>query len=192
MWFINLAILIICLIKVLFYGDPYIIEGSKASKNLKSKISIAESQFKNNKDPETAFESFSLCLNCFGISLPKTRVERCVSFIWQFIRMILYGIIGKLFAKTNLYKPRSDILCSAKELAHIYHRLNQISLTSGLDDQNGFLISLCSINTMEVAENIIEPHHIAEVYFTAALRAKAGLLKFMSRLEIILLKFLSC
>lgn len=186
MWLVNLAILICCLIKLLFYGDPYIIEGSKASIILETKKKIAESQFKNNQKPETTFESFCLCLSCFGVNLPKTRVERYISITWKFIRMIMYGTIGKLIARrTNFFKSRSDMLYSAREMALIYHRLNQISLTSGLDEQNGLLTSLCSINMVEVAANVMEPQHVAEVYLTAALRAKRGLLKFISRYNVI-------
>lgn len=182
MWLINLAILAFCLIKILFYGEPYIVQGSKASSNLENKKKLAETQFQSNKDPVIAFESFCSCLSCFDIKLPKTRFDRCISITWQFIRMFMYGTIGKFIAKrTNLYKSRSDALHSARELAIIYHRLNQISLTSNLDEQNGLSISLCSINMTEVAASIMEPHHVAEVYLTAALHAKRGLLKFVSR-----------
>lgn len=184
MWLINLTILTFCLVKILFYGEPYIVKGTKASSNLESRKKLAETQFQSNKDPLIAFESYSSCLTCFDIKLPKTKLERSISIIWQFIRMIMYGTIGKLIAKkTNFYKSRTDVLESAKELALVYHRLNQISLTSNVQEQNGLLMSLYAINMTEIASGIMEPDQVAEVYLAGALRAKKGFLKFLSRYD---------
>lgn len=190
MWLINIAILLFCLIRILFYGEPYIIEGSKSSTNLEKTKKSAETLFQDSKDPTTTFERFSSCLSCFDVKLPKTKFDRYISITWQFIRMFMYGTFGKLVAKrTNSSKSKSDVLYSARELAFIYHRLNQISLTSKIDEKNGLLMSLCSINMTEVAANVMEPHDVAEIYLTAALRAKRSFFKFVSRYQIFFRNF---
>lgn len=65
-----------------------------------------------------------------------------------------------------------EALSSAKELALVYHRLNQLHLTSNMKDSNGLMFALCSVNLAEAAGSTIEPENLMDIYLTAALRVK--------------------
>lgn len=107
-----------------------------------------------------------------------SRLERLTSTAWQFIRMGLHRMwIGRFLSRRNggLFKSeanRSEALSSAKELALVYHRMNQLHLTSNMKDSNGLMLSLCSVNMAEAAGNLMEPENLMEIYLTAALRVK--------------------
>jgi sterol regulatory element-binding transcription factor 1 len=118
------------------------------------------------------------CLQIFGLSLPVTRLERLSATSWQFIRMGLHRMwIGRFLSRRNggLFKSeahRADALNSAKELALVYHRLNQLNLSTNMKDSNGLMLSLCSVNMAEAAGGMMEPENLMEIYLTAALRVK--------------------
>lgn len=85
--------------------------------------------------------------------------------------------IGRFLSRRNggLFNgeaQRSEALSSAKELSLVYHRLNQLHLTSNIKDPNGLVLSLCAVNTAEAAGNAMEPENLMEIYLTAALRVK--------------------
>lgn len=62
-------------------------------------------------------------------------------------------------------------LSSVKELALVYHRLNQLDLASG-SSSGGLLLSLAAVNLGEAAYNHMPAEEMAEIYITAALRVK--------------------
>ena len=76
---------------------------------------------------------------------------------------------------------RTELRTTAKEVALLYHRLHQLHLT-GLDgsgessrffsDAMGATLSLSAVNLAESAGPAIDPFIFAEIYVTAALRAK--------------------
>lgn len=107
-----------------------------------------------------------------------SRFERLTATSWQFIRMGLHRMwIGRFLSRRNggLFKPetnRIEALSSAKELALVYHRLNQLHLSSNLKDSNGLMFSLCSVNLAEAAGCTMEPENLMEIYLTTALRVK--------------------
>lgn len=68
--------------------------------------------------------------------------ERITGTGWQFVRMVLHRMwIGRFLSRRNggLFKPEStrlEALNSAKELALVYHRLNQLHLSSNMKGDN--------------------------------------------------------
>ena len=107
-----------------------------------------------------------------------SRFERLTSTGWQFIRMGLHRLwIGRFLSQRNggLFKSeanRSEALSSAKELALVYHRMNQLHLSSNMKDSNGLMMALSSVNLAEAAGSLMEPSNLIEIYLTAALRVK--------------------
>jgi sterol regulatory element-binding transcription factor 1 len=107
-----------------------------------------------------------------------SRFERLSATGWQFIRMGLHRMwIGRFLSRRNggLFKSeanRIEALSSAKELALVYHRMNQLHLSSNMKDSNGLMFALCSVNMAEAAGNTMEPENLMEIYLTAALRVK--------------------
>lgn len=136
---------------------------------------MQESQQGKSKE---SYDELTRCLQSFGFSLPSSRLERLSSTGWQFIRMGLHRMwIGRFLSRRNggLFKSeanRAEALSSAKELALVYHRMNQLHLTSNMKDSNGLMLSLCSVNMAEAAGNMMEPENLMEIYLTAALRVK--------------------
>lgn len=167
--------------KILAYGDPYIETGSKAETDYRNAKKSAETDFKLKNDHMKAYESYGTCLKFFDLDLPKNKLEKILSTFWQLIRMTLHQLyIGKWISrKANASKSRSDALNSAKELAFVYHRLNQINLTSNIQDNNGLMLSFYAVNMAEAANSIMKPQHMAEIYLTAALRVKKTYPRFL-------------
>lgn len=92
--------------------------------------------------------------------------------------------IGRFLSRRNggLFAPeaqRLEALGSAKELALVYHRLNQLHLTSNMKHANGLMVSLCAVNMAEAAGTTMEPQNLMEIYLTAALRVKRTYPKFL-------------
>lgn len=85
--------------------------------------------------------------------------------------------IGRFLSRRNggLFKSeanRAEALSSAKELALVYHRMNQLHLSTNMKDSNGLMLALCSVNMAEAAGNMMESENLMEIYLTAALRVK--------------------
>uniref|UniRef100_A0A336LMT3 CSON007413 protein n=1 Tax=Culicoides sonorensis TaxID=179676 RepID=A0A336LMT3_CULSO len=145
-------------------------------------LQAAEVKFSSNICSSKLYDEYCSCLSILGLKLPKLKLERSVCIVWQFFRIVLFAIFGKFITKkTNYSKDKLDILYSAKQLALVYHRLNQLSLSSNIDEKNGLLTSLYSINMTEVASSIMEPAQVVEIYLTAALRASKDVCKFFGR-----------
>lgn len=125
-----------------------------------------------------SYDELKRCLQLFGFSLPTSRLERFTATTWQFIRIGLHRMwIGRFLSRRNggLFKSeanRAEALSSAKELALVYHRMNQLHLSSNMKDSNGLLLSLSALNLAEAAGNMMEPENLMEIYMTAALRVK--------------------
>ncbi|XP_055682890.1 sterol regulatory element-binding protein 1 isoform X2 [Lutzomyia longipalpis] len=189
LWFVNVIIAWFCLIKMLVYGDPVLNSKSKvASEFLRHKKS-ADTQFKAGNAVE-AYEEYKECLQIFGLSLPTSRLECFMANSWQYIRTLLHRLwIGRWLSRKagGLFCPpqvRTEALTSAREIALIYHRLNQLHLATDMKDPHGLLLSLCSVNMADAASQIMPPDELMEIYLTAALRVKQTyprFLKFFSR-----------
>lgn len=88
---------------------------------------------------------------------------------------------GGLFCSEG---QRKEALASARELALIFNRLNQLHLTSKINDSHGLVMSLFAINMTEVAASLLTPHELASIFITSALRVKRSYpryLKFFGR-----------
>lgn len=117
--------------------------------------------------------------------MPSTRLESFTLTTWQFIRLFFHRIwIGRMLSRKagGLFcseEQRKEALASARELALIFNRLNQLHLTSKINDSHGLVMSLYAINMTEVAAHLLTPNELASIYITSALRVKRSYPKYL-------------
>jgi sterol regulatory element-binding transcription factor 1 len=203
-WMANIVLLISCLVKLLIFGDPVLVTKSKASieywKHKKQsntdfeRVSYAGSLVRTHffnfpplqGNQHASFQQLKRCLQCFGLQLPATRFECLTSTSWQFIRMFLHRIwIGRWLSRkagggffSGNSPKRMEALSSAKEIALVYHRLNQLHLTMNMSEPYGLMLSLYAVNAAEAASDLMLPEDMIEIYITAAMRVKHTYPKF--------------
>ncbi|XP_058985053.1 sterol regulatory element-binding protein 1 [Musca domestica] len=189
LWTMNILVMLMCMIKLLVYGDPLLASQTQASEAYWKHKKLAEQYF-NTGDSKNAYSEYLRCLQVFGISLPSTRLESFTLTSWQFIRLFFHRIwIGRVLSRKagGLFcseEQRKEALASARELALIFNRLNQLHLTSKINDSHGLVMSLYAINMTEVAAHLLTPSELASIFITSALRVKRSYpsyLKFFGR-----------
>nr|XP_040240589.2 sterol regulatory element-binding protein 1 [Anopheles coluzzii] len=174
---VNLMFLAFCLVRMLVYGDPVLLPRSRASTDYWKHKRQSDVEFRRG-NADASYREAKLCLQSFGLSLPSTRVQRVSATAWQFVRMFFHRLyIGRWLSRRTggLFKPEGDrmhALHSARELALLYHRLNQLHLVTNRTDANGLMMSLCAVNMAETAASVISVDDTIEIYLLAALRVK--------------------
>lgn len=155
---------------------------SKKYKGNKHKLTV---NFYAQGDSKNAYTEYLRCLQIFGISLPSTRLESFTLSSWQFIRLFFHRIwIGRVLSRKagGLFcseEQRKEALASARELALVFNRLNQLHLTSKINDSHGLVMSLYAINMTEVAAHLLTPNELASIFITSALRVKRSYPKYL-------------
>ncbi|XP_049284991.1 sterol regulatory element-binding protein 1 [Anopheles funestus] len=174
---VNFMFLAFCLVRMLVYGDPVLLPRSRASTDYWKHKRQSDVEFRRG-NADASYREAKLCLQSFGLSLPSTRFERVSTTAWQFVRMFFHRLyIGRWLSRRTggLFKPegeRMHALHSARELALLYHRLNQLHLVTNRTDANGLMMSLCAVNMAETAASVISVDDTIEIYLLAALRVK--------------------
>ncbi|XP_035906803.1 sterol regulatory element-binding protein 2 [Anopheles stephensi] len=174
---VNFMFLAFCLVRMLVYGDPILLPRSRASTDYWKHKRQSDVEFRRG-NADASYREAKLCLQSFGLSLPSTRFERVSTTAWQFVRMFFHRLyIGRWLSRRTggLFKPegeRMHALHSARELALLYHRLNQLHLVTNRTDANGLMMSLCAVNMAETAASVISVDDTIEIYLLAALRVK--------------------
>lgn len=177
LWLLNVFVLICCLLKMFYHGDPILKSQSNNTTSYWKHKKQADLNFEEGRSDESYKESI-LCLQFFGITPPSSKIERFSSKSWQLIRMALHRMyIGRFLSRYNgglvqNEATRQESLTSAKELSLVFHRLNQLNLTLNLKDSNGLFYALSSVNLAEAAGHFMEPESMMEIYLSAALRVK--------------------
>lgn len=181
---VNFTLLAFSLIKMLVYGDPILPSRSKSSTEYWKHKKQSDLDFQRGNTAASLQES-KRCLASFGVTIPNSRLETITTTCWQFTRMFLHRIyIGRWLSRRTggLFKPESqrmDALNSAKELALLFHRLNQLYLVSNQPEANGLMMSLYAVNMAEAASAVMSPEDTIEIYITAAFRVKKSYPRFM-------------
>ncbi|KAH8274542.1 hypothetical protein KR044_008606 [Drosophila immigrans] len=185
LWLLNPLLILGCLIKLLVYGDPQLDTQTDAYYQHKQR---AETHFaKGQAAPANA--AYLNCLHMFGISLPATRLECYSQTCWQFLRFLFHRLwlgrvlshrAGGLFCSST---SRKRALASARELALLFNRLNQLHLTGNRNsDRNGIMLALYASNMAEVAHSLLTPREIISIHVMAALRMKRSCPKLLQKL----------
>lgn len=190
---VNIIIVVICLIKLLVYGDPLVDRSQCKSMEMEKLKQTTEQSFRNG-DIASAALGYSRQLQRYGIFLPPaasiTWLECSTYTTWQVIRMIIYRMpfglwlshkIGGLFCSDVI---RAQAMSTYKEIGWILHRLNQIDLME-LQKQRpddcltkrrkiyGLMVMLYTVNMCETADSLMYTKEMVEVYLAAALRIKS-------------------
>ncbi|XP_026469415.1 sterol regulatory element-binding protein 1-like [Ctenocephalides felis] len=192
LWLFNSVIMALGLIKVLAYGDPILPAKSKESSTFWRHKKQAEFDLSKG-DISLSSQELKRCLQAYGCSLPASRMEYSAAITWQLFRLMLHRLwIGRFISRRagGLFadgQSRAMALSSVKELALVYHRLNQLDLASG-SSSGGLLLSLAAVNLGEAAYNHMPAEEMAEIYITAALRVK---LSYPSLLQVLCRYYLS-
>ncbi|EEB11877.1 sterol regulatory element-binding protein, putative [Pediculus humanus corporis] len=177
LWVINTLILGLCLVKIFVYGDPIICSKSKSFTSFWRYKKQADFDLSRGKNTDASLE-LKRCLQTFGRPLPISRFEWITATSWQIIRQFFHRLwIGRWLARrsggifADSIKKR-EALTSAKELAIIYHRLHQIHLIQAEDNWGGLMLALSALNLAEMANSVIEPEIMADIYIGVSLRIK--------------------
>ncbi|XP_017059879.1 sterol regulatory element-binding protein 1 [Drosophila ficusphila] len=185
-WLLNLTLMLGCLIKLLVYGDPQLDTQTDAYWQYKQR---ADSHFAQGQASQ-AYAGYLNCLHMFGLSLPATRLECYLQTTWQFMRFLFHRLwLGRVLSRRSggLFSnaaSRKQSLASARELALLFNRLNQLQLTGNASrgDGNGIMMALYASNMAEVAHNLLTPREIICIHVMTALRMKKSAPKWLQQL----------
>lgn len=177
--------MLVCLVKLLVYGDPQLDVQTDAYYQHKQR---AEAHFAKGQ-AQHAYASYLNCLHMYGLNLPATRLECYLQTSWQFLRFLLHRMwLGRVLSRRagGLFcnaTTRIRALTSARELALLFNRLNQLHLTGhGNCDRNGIMLALYASNMAEVAHALLTPREIICIHVMAALRMKKSAPKLLQQL----------
>ncbi|XP_017021199.1 sterol regulatory element-binding protein 1 [Drosophila kikkawai] len=185
-WLLNLTLMLGCLVKLLVYGDPQLDPQTDAYWQHKQR---AESHFVQGQATQ-AYTGYLNCLHMFGLSLPSTRLECYLQTTWQFLRFLFHRLwLGRVLSRRTggLFcnaANRKQAQASARELALLFNRLNQLQLTGNGNrgDGNGIMMALFASNMAEVAHNLLTPRETICIHVMAALRMKQSAPKWLKQL----------
>lgn len=184
---LHIFILGFCLIKMFVYGDPILFTKSKEAE----KYWIHRKQadiYMLEGDKAASKQELLRALQVYGITLPTSRVELCLSFCWQLVRQIMHRIwigrylsrhIGGFFVDRI---TRFEAQTSCKELALIFNDLHKVQLVEGPEEAChlfGLMTSLNALNLAEASKGRIKPVDMIDIYIGVALRIKASLPGFL-------------
>lgn len=185
LWLLNLLLMLGCLVKLLVYGDPQLDVQTDAYYQHKQR---AEAHFAKGQ-AQQAQASYLNCLHMYGLSLPATRLECYLQTSWQFLRFLFHRMwLGRVLSRRagGLFcnaTTRKRALTSARELALLFNRLNQLHLTGNRNcDRNGIMLALYASNMAEVAQSLLTPREIICIHVMAALRMKRSAPKLLQQL----------
>ncbi|XP_017009521.2 sterol regulatory element-binding protein 1 [Drosophila takahashii] len=185
-WLLNLTLMLGCLVKLLVYGDPQLDAQTDAYWQHKQR---AENHFAQGQSAQ-AYAGYLNCLHMFGLSLPATRLECYLQTTWQFLRFLFHRLwLGRVLSRRTggLFSNaagRKQALASARELALLFNRLNQLQLTGNgsRGDGNGIMMALFASNMAEVAHNLLTPRETICIHVMTALRMKRSAPKWLQQL----------
>ncbi|XP_023178234.2 sterol regulatory element-binding protein 1 [Drosophila hydei] len=185
LWLLNLIFMFGCLVKVLVYGDPQLDVQTDAYYQHKKR---AETHFAQGQHAQ-AYTGYLNCLHMYGLNLPTSRLECHLHTLWQFLRFLFHRLwLGRVLSRRSggLFcnaTTRKRALSSARELALLFNRLNQLHLTGDRsNDRNGVMLALCASNMAEVAHNLLTPRETICIHVMTALRMKRSAPKWLQQL----------
>ncbi|CAH0560495.1 unnamed protein product [Brassicogethes aeneus] len=188
----NFMVFGVCLIKMFVYGDPVLPTKSKQTQNFWQHRRQAD-KFLKEGDRLGAKQELLRSLQCYGISLPTSRIELFLCFGWQLFRQVMHRFwIGKylsrhcggFFVNGAL---RHEAQSSCKELALVYNDLHKIQLIGGEEETChlfGLTTSLSALNMAEAANGRLSSINLIDIYVGVALRVKASFPAFMYPIQV--------
>ncbi|CAG9766585.1 unnamed protein product [Ceutorhynchus assimilis] len=187
LWFLNIFILGFCLLKMFVYGDPIIAPKSKQAQKYWIHRKQADIYLLEG-DKAGAKQELLRALQAYGITLPTSRVELFLCFLWQVFRQLMHRLwIGRYLSRQagGLFVDditRFECKSSCKELALVFNDLHKVQLMQGPEEAChlfGLTTSLNAVNLGEAAKGRIKPVDMIDIYIGVALRIKASLPGFL-------------
>ncbi|KAL1509606.1 hypothetical protein ABEB36_004316 [Hypothenemus hampei] len=187
LWFLNLLILGVCLIKMFVYGDPIVMQKSKEAHQYWIHRKQADIYLLEG-DKLEAKQELLRALQAYGITLPTSRLELFLCFFWQLIRQLMHRLwIGRYLSRKSggffINKlTRFECQTSCKELALVLNDLHKIQLMQSPDEAChlfGLTTCLNALNLAEAARSRVKPVDMIDIYIGVALRIKASLPGFL-------------
>ncbi|XP_033217966.1 sterol regulatory element-binding protein 1 isoform X3 [Belonocnema kinseyi] len=184
LWLANIALLAGGLSRLLLFGDPILPADNKLIFELRRRRRQAEFSI-SKQYYEHACRDLYKCLQCFGRSLPSSRIEIYLATLWHGIRQILNQvwpfkwilIAGKWFTAKS---ERKLIEISSMELAVIYQHILCLRCSEG-STKNILFLALSAVNYAENAGQVFSKTMLAEVYINAALCFKQSIFPFVHK-----------
>nr|AAA97864.1 HLH106 [Drosophila melanogaster] len=184
-WLLNFTLMLGCLVKLLVYGDPQLDAQTDAYCQHRQRADFYFSQGQSSQ----AYAGYLNCLHMFGLSLPASRLECYLQTTWQFLRFLFHRLwLGRVLSRRSggLFSnaaSRKQALASARELALLFNRLNQLQLTGNgsRGDMNGIMMALFASNMAEVAHNLLTPRETICIHVMTALRMKRSAPKWLQQ-----------
>ncbi|RVE69482.1 hypothetical protein OJAV_G00078060 [Oryzias javanicus] len=190
-WLVNGILVSGVLIRLLVYGEPVTRPHSGSSvlfwrHRKQADLDLARGDFAQ------ASHNLRTCLKALGRPLPTSQLDLTCAALWSLLRFCLQRLwVGRwLAARAGGLRPdrplQEDACKSSRDAALVYHRLHQLHMTGKLNGSHlsAMHMALSAVNLSECAGSCLPVGTLAEVYVSAALRAKASLprvLHFTSR-----------
>ncbi|KAF6717512.1 Sterol regulatory element-binding protein 1 [Oryzias melastigma] len=190
-WLVNGILVSGVLIRLLVYGEPVTRPHSGSSvlfwrHRKQADLDLARGDFAQ------ASHNLRTCLKALGRPLPTSQLDLTCAALWSLLRFCLQRLwVGRWLAARagglRSDRPLQEDACkSSRDAALVYHRLHQLHMTGKLNGSHlsAMHMALSAVNLSECAGSCLPVGTLAEVYVSAALRAKASLprvLHFTSR-----------
>ncbi|MFT7798961.1 sterol regulatory element-binding protein 1-like isoform X1 [Arapaima gigas] len=181
-WFLNILLVALVLIRLLVYGEPVTRPHSGSSvlfwrHRKQADLDLARGDFAQ------ASQNLWTCLKALSRPLPTSHLDVTCAVLWAVLRLCLQRLwVGRWLA-TRAGGLRTDRLQqedarkSSRDGALVYHRLHQLHMTGKLGGSHlsAIHMALSAVNLAECAGNCMPVATLAEIYVSAALRVKASL-----------------
>uniref|UniRef100_A0A8D0CHF6 Sterol regulatory element-binding protein 1 n=1 Tax=Scleropages formosus TaxID=113540 RepID=A0A8D0CHF6_SCLFO len=191
-WFLNILLVALVLIRLLVYGEPVTRPHSGSSvlfwrHRKQADLDLARGDFAQ------ASQNLWTCLKALSRPLPTSQLDLTCAVLWAALRLCLQRLwVGRWLAaragglRTD-HPLQEDARKSSRDGALVYHRLHQLHMTGKLGGSHlsAIHMALSAVNLAECAGDCLPVAMLAEIYVSAALRVKASLpraLHFTSRL----------
>uniref|UniRef100_A0A8C7Z2A9 Sterol regulatory element-binding protein 1 n=1 Tax=Oryzias sinensis TaxID=183150 RepID=A0A8C7Z2A9_9TELE len=181
-WLVNGILVSGVLIRLLVYGEPVTRPHSGSSvffwrHRKQADLDLARGDFAQ------ASHNLRTCLKALGRPLPTSQLDLACAALWSLLRFCLQRLwVGRwLAARAGGLRPdrplQEDACKSSRDAALVYHRLHQLHMTGKLNGSrlSAMHMALSAVNLSECAGSCLPVGTLAEVYVSAALRAKASL-----------------
>jgi len=174
LWIFNTVVVVLCLTKLLIYGEPITNAKSESKVHYWRHRKQADAYWAKGKYKEAASQ-LSGCLSSLGRPLPVSRVDQALALLWQTFRQILHRLyIGRwMTGRMKLRDP--DASNCFRDGAYAFHQLHQLHL-SGLvptgSRMAAAIYALCAVNLGEAASHAMDTEAMVEIYLLAAIRIR--------------------
>lgn len=165
-WFLNLILILICLIVIYIKGEPYM-ELNSNDDTLWLNYQMARKRFER-KNYEETMDFCEKGIKELGQKMPKTHFQLIVGIMWQLVRLTLDKIyIGRLFSKIGIWLYDLKSLKMYKLSALFHYEMHKFSYLN-LKSENEFTLKSLTYTTtysyLTAFYHLISAYNMSEMY----------------------------